>query len=129
MSGHLAEDVVLNLKSVSYFGQPVTRAYTGSGDDLIQGDVHDDTLKSYGGDDYILGGGGNDRLEGGLGADWLAGGGADVYIFARGNGSDTIATASADEAAGDEVQLGTGIAASDLQVLPVSRWRSADARC
>ncbi|SER25795.1 Ca2+-binding protein, RTX toxin-related [Nitrosomonas sp. Nm51] len=116
VSRNLTEDVVLNLNAASYFGQPVTHAYTGAGDDLIQGGAHDDTLKSYDGSDYILGGGGDDRLEGGLGADWLAGGtGADVYLFSRGDGTDTIAQTSADDATGDEVQLGAGIAASDLQ--------------
>ena len=49
-------------------------------------------------------------------ADRLAGGnGADVYVFARGDGSDSIASASADEAAGDEVHLGAGVATGDLR--------------
>jgi hypothetical protein len=66
VSENLSEDVVLSLKSVAYFGQPVTHAYSGSGNDLIQGDIYDDTIKSYGGNDYILSGAGNDLIVGGL---------------------------------------------------------------
>ena len=134
VSENLSEDVVLSLKSVAYFGQPVTHAYSGSGNDLIQGDIYDDTIKSYGGNDYILSGAGNDllvggsgndalygqagadTLQGGLGADRLAGGnGADIYMFELGDGADIIASANISDAEGDEVQLGAGIAASDLR--------------
>ncbi|WP_292925987.1 calcium-binding protein [Nitrosomonas sp.] len=134
VSENLSEDVVLSLKSVAYFGQPVTHAYSGSGNDLIQGDIYDDTIKSYGGNDYILSGAGNDllvggsgndalygqagadTLQGGLGADRLAGGsGADIYVFELGDGADIIASANISDAEGDEVQLGSGIAASDLR--------------
>jgi len=134
VSENLSEDVVLSPKSVAYFGQPVTHAYSGSGNDLIQGDIYDDTIKSYGGNDYILSGAGNDllvggsgndalygqagadTLQGGLGVDRLAGGsGADIYMFELGDGADIIASANISDAEGDEVQLGAGIAASDLR--------------
>jgi hypothetical protein len=83
--------------------------YGGVGDDLIYGGVGDDTIFSgagndtiYGGadadaldggsgDDALGGGEGNDTLSGQLGDDLLTGGGGDdVFIYAPGDGNDTI---------------------------------------
>ena len=131
-SENLREAVVLDL---SFFeGSSIVQAYGGAGADLIQGNINNNTLKGHGGDDYLLGdagddriiGGagndtlfgqtGNDTLQGGIGADHYAGGsGADIYVFNRGDGVDSIASANSEEAAGDEVQLGAGIIASDLR--------------
>ena len=71
-----------------------------SGADRIDGRGGNDSLAGLGGDDILLGGDGNDglnggqgedRLVGGLGADTLVGGGgADTYVFAAGDGADTI---------------------------------------
>ncbi len=136
VSENLHDAVVLNLSSVvdNSSEQPVTHAYGGAGSDLIDGSSNDDTLKGYGGNDTLLGAGGDDlivggsgndvlngeagadTLQGGLGADWYSGGsGTDRYVFNRGDGADTIASADSDEVEGDEVQLGAGIAASDLR--------------
>ena len=136
VSENLHDAVVLNLSSVvdNSSEQPVTHAYGGTGSDLIDGSINDDTLKGYGGNDTLLGAGGNDlmiggsgndvlngeagadTLQGGLGADWYSGGsGTDRYVFNRGDGADTIAPADSDEVEDDEVQLGAGIAASDLR--------------
>lgn len=135
VSENLHQAVVLNLSSIKVdSGQPIVQAYGGTGADFIQGGIDNDTLKGYGGDDFLLGdagddlltGGtgndalfgqvGNDTLQGGAGADrYTGGGGADIYMFNRGDGADTITAAASEDAAGDEVQLGTGIAASDLR--------------
>jgi len=134
VSENLHKAVVLNLSSIKVdSGQPIVQAYGGTGADFIQGSSNSDTLKGYGGNDFLLGdagddlltGGagndalfgqiGNDTLQGGAGADrYTGGGGADIYTFNRGDGADTITAAASEDAAGDEVQLGAGIAASDL---------------
>lgn len=135
VSENLHQAVVLNLST--FDGNPeqsVTKAYGGKGADLIQGGRNNDTINGYGGDDYLLSSGGddklmggsgndalfgqagNDSLQGGTGADFLAGGsGDDRYAFNRGDGADTITAATAEDAAGDIVQLGSGIKAEDLQ--------------
>ncbi|WP_291240722.1 hypothetical protein [Gemmobacter sp.] len=81
----------------------------GSGRDMLTGDAGDDRLVGGGGGDWLSGGAGRDRLEGGAQSDALFGGtdgdrltggggadrlsgetGADVFVFARGHGADTI---------------------------------------
>ena len=81
----------------------------GSGSDTLDGGDGDDTLYGEEGNDYLIGGLGNDTLDGGTGDDNLDGGtgsdilvggtgndyltggdGADVYLFARGFGQDSI---------------------------------------
>ncbi|MER2512366.1 MAG: calcium-binding protein [Nitrosomonas ureae] len=134
-SEHLREAVVLNLSSIEISSEEsIVEAYGGAGADLIQGSINNDTLKGHGGDDHLLGDTGNDRiiggagndalfgqegsdtLQGGIGADRNTGGsGADIYVFNRGDGADIITSENSEDAAGDEVQLGAGIAASDLR--------------
>jgi Ca2+-binding RTX toxin-like protein len=61
------------------------------GNDVIDGRGGFDWLFGNGGDDTLLGGAGDDRLRGGHGSDYVAGGaGNDTYMWARGDGSDTI---------------------------------------
>ena len=72
----------------------------GSAGDVLSGDGGADTLRGNGGDDVLLGGEGadtlyggegDDVLYGGAGADTLEGGaGDDRYVFARGDGRDSI---------------------------------------
>lgn len=70
----------------------------------LVGGAGNDTLYGRGGNDSVFGGDGNDTLVGGGGSDYLNGqAGDDSYVFARGDGSDTIedfvmavTTASAD---------------------------------
>ena len=72
----------------------------GSAADVLAGDAGADELHGNGGNDVLLGGEGDDTLEGGEGEDVLHGGegsdtlrgGADndLYVFARGDGRDTI---------------------------------------
>ena len=60
----------------------------GSGNDIITGNAVDNHLA---GNDELLGSGGDDMLEGGAGDDKLNGGpDGDTFVFAPGNGNDTI---------------------------------------
>jgi Ca2+-binding RTX toxin-like protein len=62
-----------------------------AGTDLLDGGAGNDILDGGTGEDELLGGAGNDQLAGGSGADVLVGGeGSDSYLFALGDGADTI---------------------------------------
>ncbi|MDK2126717.1 calcium-binding protein, partial [Parachitinimonas caeni] len=71
-----------------------------TGDDTLIGGAGDDRLSGDAGRDSLSGGDGRDALEGGAGDDFLAGGreddvlnggaGTNSYLFARGDGRDTI---------------------------------------
>jgi serralysin len=81
----------------------------GSGDDKLFGQNDNDTLRGGGGNDRLFGGKGDDNLAGGLGNDKLGGqSGADVFIFADGDGNDTITDFNVAEL-GEVIDLG-GIA-------------------
>jgi VCBS repeat-containing protein/ELWxxDGT repeat protein len=72
--------------------------------DIIHGTENADTLNSLGGDDHIYGHGGNDTINGGKGDDTLDGGaGADTFLFAVGDGHDTIVASGYDSA--DTIKL------------------------
>lgn len=63
----------------------------GAGDDYLAGATGDDTLRGGAGNDRIHGNQGRDVIEGGAGDDDLRGGTlADEFIFAAGDGHDTI---------------------------------------
>jgi Ca2+-binding RTX toxin-like protein len=63
----------------------------GNGNDYLFGDSGNDSMDGGTGDDYLSGSGGNDTLRGGTGNDSLYGGnGDDTYLFAQGDGMDTI---------------------------------------
>ncbi|MDF1718240.1 MAG: M10 family metallopeptidase [Antarcticimicrobium sp.] len=73
----------------------------GGGNDKLKGQAGDDTLKGDKGNDKLLGGSGDDTLKGGGQNDTLKGqggddtlfgqNGADKFVFAKGDGNDTIA--------------------------------------
>ena len=78
----------VNILIGSLFGDSI---YGLDGDDEIYGDAGADTLNGGLGNDAIYGGDGADTLNGGLGNDALIGGdGNDIYLFAKGDGIDTI---------------------------------------
>ena len=90
-----------------------------AGDDAVTGYESDDTLLGRAGADTLAGGYGADVLQGGTGDDILRGQkGGDVYIFARGDGSDTVedsgdgGTDGPDNA--DEIRFASGVAAEDV---------------
>jgi predicted outer membrane repeat protein len=74
----------------------------GDGNDLIVGGFDNDKLSGDAGNDVIVGDvstyiGGADRITGGTGDDLLEGrGGADTFIFATGDGNDTIGALTLD---------------------------------
>jgi len=68
-----------------------------AGDDVLDGGAGRDTLRGGDGDDTLIGGAGDDFLAGGAGTDRLdGGGGTNRYLFARGDGHDTIVDAYED---------------------------------
>jgi Ca2+-binding RTX toxin-like protein len=61
------------------------------GDNLLDGGAGDDGISGGGGNDTVQGGAGNDIIDGGTGDDRLTGGdGDDVFVYAPGDGADTI---------------------------------------
>ena len=81
--------------------------------DTILGSVLAEFLQGGNGDDIMVGGGGNDSLGGGAGSDTLRGGanddflsgneGADTFVYASGDGSDTIS--DFDRTQGDRIDV------------------------
>ncbi len=94
--------------------------YNGTNaDDVLFGDVTNDSLNGGAGFDTLHGGAGNDTLDGGVGDnanDTLAGGdGDDTYIFGLGSGSDTVSESyNGSNAAGTDKVLFSGLNQADL---------------
>jgi hypothetical protein len=65
------------------------------GNDQLSGRGGGDTINGGPGNDDIFGDKGNDTLRGNLGRDEFVGGDGDDFVFARGNGVDTIRTCGA----------------------------------
>lgn len=79
--------------------------------DRLNGTESSDTINGLEGADQINGNGGNDTLSGGEDRDTLTGGaGVDTFVFAAGDGEDTIT----DLAAGETVQISGYSAARSL---------------
>ncbi|WP_283810368.1 CARDB domain-containing protein [Pontivivens nitratireducens] len=88
----------------------------GDGDDAVYGHNDNDVLTGGLGNDGLFGGNGSDTLDGGDGDDTLDGGanndvlsggaGADTFIFATGNGQDTVTDFEAGVDAFDLTELG-----------------------
>lgn len=102
-------------------GQASSHQYraTASNVTVMAGSIHglDGGVVIVGGagNDRLYGGSGDDVLDGGAGNDMLNGGtGNDTYLFGIGSGQDTIS--ARDKTAGklDVIQLGAGIAPSDI---------------
>lgn len=91
--------------------------YGGLGNDVLKGEGGDDHLFGEGGDDTLQGGVGNDVLYGGVGDDRLEGHiGDDVYLFACGDGHDTIYEYDPNRAGKRNViRFASGIDAGDLE--------------
>jgi Ca2+-binding RTX toxin-like protein len=90
--------------NASFQGTSAANSLSGSADpDLIYGFQGADTLSGLGGDDRLVGGLGNDSLRGGSGND--------QYLFARGDGQDTIdeANGNASGSASDRIVLAADI--------------------
>lgn len=83
-----------NVLQANSFGNAL---YGVEGDDRLLGGVGVDALYGGEGGDSLYGGGGDDQLEGGLGAD--------LYVYGRGDGSDTISEANEDSSVTDVLML------------------------
>lgn len=98
----------------------------GSGRDVLKGRNGKDTIDGGSGADRLMGGNGNDSLYGGGGKDVLygnrgndtldGGDGADLFVFKRGDGSDTILNFDTSE---DLIRIKRG--ASDFSDLTISQ--------
>ena len=84
-----------------------------AGNDELQGNFGNDVLAGGNGNDTVYGQAGSDILEGGLGNDVLLGNaGDDIYKFNLGDGQDIVWEEG--DTAGDALQLGLNIVASDI---------------
>ena len=98
----------------------------GTGNDFLFGDSGADTIDGGEGADVILGGSGADTLTGGAGADIIRGGsgddtisggaGADTFVFAPGDGSDTITDFDTDDDTINLSAFGDDISFDDLTI-------------
>lgn len=95
------------------------------GDDARDGWRTSDYMRGFAGNDTLQGMGGDDTLDGGAGNDVLRGGaGADTYLYARGDGRDTILNwdddaygvnlRSGQDANRDQVMFGAGLTSDDI---------------
>lgn len=81
-----------------------------TGKDVFTGYDHDDRLKSGAGNDVLDGGKGDDLIQGGAGNDKLTGGeGADTFVFAKGDGKDTITDFEAGKHGTDVIEFGKNL--------------------
>jgi len=105
-----ADDSVFNLMgSLTFSGT--------SSSEYVYGTKANDTLKGLAGDDYLYAEDGNDTIEGGDGGDFMSGdAGNDTYIYALGDGSDTIAETSGT----DGLMFGAGITTENLTLADYS---------
>lgn len=104
----------------------------GTGNDYLFGGSGNDAIGGESGNDYVRGGAGNDTLYGGIGDDTLRGdtgndtlyggdlfgtsSGSDTYVFARGDGQDTIIDCDTDASTVDTIRL-LGIDPSEVQLV------------
>lgn len=99
----------------------------GSGNDKLSGSVGNDKLSGDSGNDKIFGGSGNDTLDGGSGNDKLSGeSGADIFIFRKGQGNDTITDFQAGSAKGDVIRLDKTVLSDFKDVLSHATEKSGD---
>lgn len=110
-------------------GAGTDRITGADGGDVLDGGSGNDTMFGGGGADSLLGGSGNDdlsgndgddTLRGGLGADRLQGqNGDDTYIYARGDGFDTVEESTFGSGL-DRIALAAGIAVGDVRLSQTS---------
>lgn len=86
-------------------------------DGYLSGDVENDILLGGRGNETLYGWDGNDTLRGGLGNDSLHGGsGNDTYIFALGDGNDTISNYDSSGSVNIDVLRFEGVNPADIRV-------------
>lgn len=89
-------------------------AASEEGGDYLDGGAGDDTLQGNGGGDVLIGGPGSDRLIGGAGKD--------IYVFNRGDGTETVFDDDTNPNNPDAsvLVLGDGVSRSDIKFKPGS---------
>ncbi|TAN49587.1 MAG: calcium-binding protein, partial [Methylococcaceae bacterium] len=117
--GYATADILLggNGGDTLFGGEGADQINGDAGADYLHGENGADTLMGGTGKDILSGGNDNDLLDGGTGNDTLyAGYGADIYLFDRGSGQDTIYNSGSVIVDGkaDSIHLGTGIAIHDV---------------
>ncbi|HEX8609999.1 MAG TPA: putative Ig domain-containing protein [Telluria sp.] len=87
--------------------------------DTLSGGMGADVIDAKAGDDIVAGGAGDDTISGGRGNDQLRGGaGSDVYLFAVGDGRDTLAdVAEAGSVHGNIIRFNLSVAPEDVRVV------------
>jgi Ca2+-binding RTX toxin-like protein len=102
------------IKGSDLYAKAVSNAGTNGADTLyaditfqtLDGGKGNDSLVGNLSDDFLIGGDGADTLRGGAGADYLDGGkGADTYLYARGDGRDTIVDTDSSWLVNDTLKL------------------------
>ena len=89
----------------------------GDGTDLLEAGSGNDRMHGGAGTDTLMGGSGSDRLTGGAGNDLLQGGsGNDVYLFARGDGQDTVVDGDQTPFNSDSILFGADVTPLDLVI-------------
>lgn len=84
-------------------------------DNHLFGNDENDTIAGLDGNDFLFGGRGNDILVGGRGNDQLDGfEGNNTYVFARGDGQDTILSHDPTATKVNTISFAAGIVASDI---------------
>ncbi|OPY75395.1 MAG: Bifunctional hemolysin/adenylate cyclase precursor [Syntrophorhabdus sp. PtaU1.Bin153] len=82
------------------------RLYGGTGIDVLTGGSGNDVLSGGGDSDILTGGSGSDTLTGGTGNDsFIDTAGSDTYLFAKGDGQDTLTDIGSDTSYHDTVRF------------------------
>jgi Ca2+-binding RTX toxin-like protein len=141
LAGGAADDVLWGgAGNDILYGDYLDQSISSGGNDIIDGGDGNDTIYGGGGMDLITGGAGNDYLYGGAGKDYISGGvgddvyiggkgddvlisndvastGNDTFIYARGDGNDTIIEAGNTSAASEtDVLRFTDIDPNDVEL-------------
>ncbi|HXC55145.1 MAG TPA: hypothetical protein VNU97_07620 [Rhizomicrobium sp.] len=102
-----AADLAAVYDTLTWFTTPTDPNFGSTPvDTVLSGGDNRDVLFGYGGNDTLNGGGGDDLINGGKGNDTLTGGpGDDRFVFAYGDGQDTVTDFVAGNAGGDVIDL------------------------
>ncbi|MBB2485714.1 hypothetical protein H5407_10835 [Mitsuaria sp. WAJ17] len=127
--GSIALDRLLGLGTTGVFGAGNDALAFGAGNDTLDAQAGDDLVLAGAGADKVTGGSGNDSLFGEAGVDTLAGGagsdllvggaGNDTYVFALGDGADTI-MGSVQPGESNTIEFGAGIKPTDIEFTRVN---------
>ena len=111
LAGHAGNDVLIGGAGNDFM-------YGNGGDDNLSGGTGNDVLKGESGDDVLNGGAGDDYLEGGIGND--------TFVFAPGDGNDTLADFTAGAGSEDVIDVSAFTHSSLSDILSVASQDSTD---